>query len=42
MMLKRDERALKTRIWNNINREWISKQIRKKREDKSKVKLLTK
>lgn len=34
MLLKPDERDFKTRVWNNLNKDWIIEQKEKKRQKK--------
>ena len=38
MILKKDEREFKSRVWNNLNREWLTLQNEKKREKKEAAK----
>jgi hypothetical protein len=34
MLLKPDERDFKTRVWNNLNKDWIIDQKERKRKKK--------
>jgi hypothetical protein len=34
MLLKPDERDFKTRVWNNLNKDWIIEQKERKRKKK--------
>ena len=38
MILSEKERNLKTRIWNNLNKEWLTEQNEKKRKKKEQAK----
>ena len=38
MILNKEEREFKTRVWNNLNREWLTEQKKRKREKKEQAK----
>ena len=38
MILDKNERDFKSRLWNNLNREWITEQNEKKRKKKEHAK----
>jgi transcription factor IIIB subunit 2 len=42
LILTEEERKLKTLLWNNLNKEWIQEQQKKKREKKERKKLKSK